>query len=252
MTFSIDNVSRFHLKRPIAVLTLLLLCAAPAYTQPHEPSPMITVVGTGTAEVAPDMAVVQLTVTREAETARAALDANSAAMTKVLASLRDEGIAERDLQTSNFSIQPKYVYPSKQSQDADRTPKIVGYTVRNGLTVRVRDLEKLGGIIDKSVTLGVNQGGNITFTNDDPANTIAEARKRAVADARKKAQTLAEAAGVSLGKIVQISEHSGRVSPMPIMQADMMASRAAAESVPVAAGESAYQVTVNMSYAISQ
>ncbi|MEM1154422.1 MAG: SIMPL domain-containing protein [Pseudomonadota bacterium] len=252
MTFSIRNVSSPHLKWPIAVLTLLLLCVTPAYAQLSEPSPMISVVGTGTAEVAPDMAMLQLTVTREAETARAALDANSAAMTKVLASLRDEGIAERDLQTSNFSIQPKYVYPSKQSQGADRTPKIVGYTVRNGLTVRVRDLEKLGGIIDKSVTLGVNQGGNITFSNDNPSSTIAEARKRAVADARDKAQTLAEAAGVSLGKIMQISEHSGRVSPMPIEQADMMASRAAAESVPVAAGESAYQVTVNMSYAISQ
>ncbi|MEM8562789.1 MAG: SIMPL domain-containing protein [Pseudomonadota bacterium] len=252
MTLYIDKASIFHLKQPIAVLTLLLLCSSAAYAQLPEPSPMITVVGTGTAEVAPDMAVVQLTVTREAETARAALDANSAAMTKVLASLRDEGIAERDLQTSNFSIQPKYVYPSKQSQSADRTPTIVGYTVRNGLTVRVRDLEKLGGIIDTSVTLGVNQGGNIAFTNDDPSDTIAEARKRAVIDARNKAETLAEAAGVSLGKIMQISEHSGRVSPMPIVQADMMASRAAAESVPVAAGESAYQVTVNLSYAISQ
>jgi len=237
----------------VAAAALLFSLAAGALAQadPQEPYPRIAVSGQGSADIAPDMAVLQLTVTREAETAREALDANSAAMAQVLKALRDEGVAERDLQTTNFSIQPKYVYPSPKSQDEDRSPRIVGYTVRNGLSVRVRELANLGKIMDKSVTLGVNEGGNILFTNDDPAATIEQARARAVADAMGKAKALAAAAGVSLGKVLELSEQSHQPGPVPMMQAEMMMSRAA-DAVPVAAGENSYKVMVNMAYGIDQ
>lgn len=235
-----------------AAAALLFLSGLNMSTQAaDEPYPQIIVSGEGSAELAPDMAVLQLTVTREAETARAALDANSAAMTEVLTALRGQGLAEKDLQTSNFSIQPRYVYPPQKAQGENQPPRIVGYTVRNGLSVRVRDLSKLGAIMDQSVSLGVNEGGNILFTNDDPSAAIEQARIRAVENAVSKAKTLAGAAGVTLGKVLALSEQSYNRAPMPMMRAEMMMAKSA-DAVPVAAGESSYSVSVSMSYAIQQ
>jgi uncharacterized protein YggE len=217
----------------------------------NEQVPRILVTGQGSVQLAPDMALLQLTVTREAETAREALDANSAAMSEVIKDLRAQGIAERDLQTDNFSIQPRYVYPKPKTAGENLPPRIVGYTVRNGLGVRVRDLDKLGAIIDRSVTLGVNQGGGITFTNDDPSAALEQARTRAVEDAAARARTLAAAAGVKLGRVLEISEQSRHSPPVPMMRSKM-AMADAAESVPVAAGENSYEVAVNLTYAIAQ
>ncbi len=209
----------------------------------------IMVSGEGEATVAPDMAVITLAVVRDAETAADALSANSAAMAEVLADLKGQGIADKDLQTTDFSIQPKY----KQETRTDGTyeaPVIVGYTVSNGLTVRVRDLSKLGAIIDRSVKLGVNQGGGISFTNDDPEATVEAARKQAVEKAAAKAKTLTDVAGVKLGRIVEISENFAR--PMPQMYAAAPMAKMADESVPIASGENLYTVTVNITYAIEQ
>ncbi len=209
----------------------------------------ISVSAEGTATAVPDMAVINLVVLREAETAREALDANTAAMTEVLNALKEDGIADRDLQTSDFSIQPRWVYP--QNNDGSQTPKIVGYQVSNGLTVRIRDLKRLGDILDASVTLGVNQGGQIAFTNDKPDETISQARKDAVTKARKKAEEMAEAAGVKLGRIVSMSEQSYSNPPMP-MARDMMKMAAESAPVPVAAGENQYSVSVSMIFELEQ
>src|SRR5690606_17472349 len=99
-----------------------------------------------------------------------------------------------------------YIYPDDKNGLTE--PTITNYSVSNSLMVRVRDLSKLGSVLDESVTLGVNQGGDVSFINDDPAETIKEARKRAVADAIAKAKTLAEAAGVEIGRVVEINEQS--------------------------------------------
>jgi uncharacterized protein YggE len=218
-----------------------------AETERREATIMVS--GEGEATIAPDMAVISLSVVRDAETAAEALSANSAAMSEVLADLKEQGIAEKDLQTTDFSIQPKY----KQETRTDGTyeaPVIVGYTVSNGLTVRVRDLSKLGAIIDRSVKLGVNQGGGISFTNDDPEATIEAARKQAVEKAAAKAKTLTEAAGVKIGRIIEISENFAR--PMPQVYAAAPMAKMAEDSVPIASGENLYTVTVNITYAIEQ
>ncbi|MGL4198563.1 MAG: SIMPL domain-containing protein [Allorhizobium sp.] len=223
---------------------------APAFaaeTERREATIMVS--GEGEAAIAPDMAVISLAVMRDAETAGEALSANSAAMAEVLADLKAQGIADKDLQTTDFSIQPKY----KQETRTDGTyeaPVIVGYTVSNGLTVRVRDLAKLGEVIDRSVKLGVNQGGGITFTNDDPEAAVEAARKQAVEKAAAKAKTLTEAAGVKLGRVVEISENFAR--PMPQVYAAAPMAKMADESVPIASGENLYTVTVNITYAIEQ
>jgi uncharacterized protein len=115
----------------------------------------------------------------------------------------------------------------------------------------VRDLGQLGEILDKSVTLGVNQGGGIEFTNDKPDAVITEARKAAVADAINKAKVLAEAAGVSLGRVIEIAEQPSRPEPIPVVRS-MAKEFAAADSVPMATGENAYNVTVNVTFAVNQ
>ena len=125
----------------------------------------------------------------------------------------------------------------------------MGYIVRNSLSVRVRDLERLGAILDRSVTLGVNEGGSLVFGNQDPASLVERARVAAVKDAMARAATLAEAAGVKRGEILEMSEQSFQPRPMPMMQADMAMARAA-ESVPIAGGENTYRVMVNMAFAI--
>ncbi|MEP5569723.1 MAG: SIMPL domain-containing protein [Halioglobus sp.] len=211
-------------------------------------APQIRVSGQAEVSMAPDMALLQLTVMRQADTARLALDANSSAMAEVIQAMQAGGVAERDLQTSNFSVQPRYVYPKPRNE---KPPELVGYTVRNSLTVRVRDLDALGSLLDQSVSLGVNEGGNISFTNDDPSAAVTKARAKAVKDAMSRAQTLADAAGVRLGDITEISEQTHRPQPRPY-RAERVAMSAAADSVPVMAGENSYQVVVHMSFAIDQ
>ena len=234
----------------LAAFLAIPAAALPAAAQQLPfPGPHISVIGEGEAPARPDMAVLTLGVTREAPTAREALDANSNAMAAVIASMKAEGIEERDLQTSNFSVNPVYAYPDQNQPD--RQPKITGYQVNNTLSVRLRDVAKVGAILDKAVTLGVNQGGGISFTNDDPAATLTEARKRAVKDAMDKARTLAEAAGVNLGRIVEMSEQNFREPPMPYAMKSM-ARDAEAQSVPVEAGENVYRVQVSVTFEISQ
>ncbi|MEH6635183.1 MAG: SIMPL domain-containing protein, partial [Halioglobus sp.] len=144
-----------------------------------------------------------------------------------------------------------YLRPPRTSSGETQPPRIVGYTVRNSLSVRVRDISKVGVILDKSVTLGVNEGGSITFTNDDPSQAIEQARTRAVQEAMAKAKTLAQAAGVKVGRVLEISEQSFNPGPRPMMQAEMSMARSA-DAVPVATGENTYKVTVNVSFAIDQ
>jgi len=239
--------------RYLAILSaafFILLLSHGQVIADDNPVPRILVSGQGSVDLAPDMAVLTLTVTRQAETARAALDANSSAMQEVQNAMINSGIRERDLQTSNFSIQPNYYYPPQQPTGKREPPKIVGYTVRNSLTVRVRDISIVGVILDKSVSLGVNEGGNIIFTNEDPSEAITQARIRAMQDAMARAETLATAAGVKTGQILEITEQSFNPRPVPMM-AEMAMGRAA-DAVPVAAGENTYRVTVNVTLAIEQ
>jgi len=247
----------FPARRSLAVagaLSALILCAASPVRADEAKAPapgVISVSGEGVATAAPDMAVISLTVLREAETAREALDANNEAMANVLAAMKAEGIAERDLQTGAFSVQPRWVYP-KNNDDENRKPEIVGYTVNNTLTVRIRDLSRLGAILDTSVSLGVNQGGNVVFTNDDQDTIRETARLDAVKKAMAKAEAMTGALGVSLGRITQISENSGSAPPMPMARAEMAMMSKAADAVPVASGENEYRVTVNVTWEIDQ
>jgi len=231
---------------PLALAaTLALPLAARA---DDAPVPQISVTGQGEAALAPDMAWLSLSIRREAETARAAMDEANKAAADVIAALKEAGVAARDLQTAGLSIEPRYSFP--KDNDGTQQPRLTGYAVTNSLSVRVRDLAGLGELIDRSVTLGVNQGGGISFANDDPAAALTEARRRAVADAVAKARTLAEAAGVRLGRLLQITETA---APGPVQLQQARAFRAdAPASVPIEAGENTYHVDVNVSFEIEK
>ena len=247
----INQVSTFRNLILLFVSISALIISTVAMADDDKPVSRILVSGEGRAELAPDTAILSLTVTREAETARNALDANSTAMAEVLKAMKAAGVKETDLQTSGFSIQPRYFHPPVQPSGKREAPQIVGYTVRNSLTVRVRDVSAVGTILDKSVSLGVNEGGNIRFTNDDPSGAITQARTRAVRNAMAKAKTLADAAGIKTGRILEISEHSSNPRPMHIAQAEMSLARSSS-AVPVATGENTYKVMVNISLEIDQ
>jgi uncharacterized protein YggE len=206
--------------------------------------PRIIVTGEGEATTPPDLALLSLSVMREAKTARAALDANNDAMAAVIAAMKAAGIKDRDLQTAGIQINPRYNYTNKPdgSQDAE----LVAYQVTNTLAVRVRDIDKTGDILDKAVSLGVNQGGGISFTNDNPDATITEARKKAVANAVAKAKTLAEAAGVTIGRVLEISDQN--IAPPPMAINAKAFDAAAGAAVPTQAGENAYNVQVTVTF----
>ncbi len=240
----------------LSTLLLVMMASGAALAMPQvamaeEAKAYISVAASGKASIAPDMAMISLGVQREAQTAREALSANNQAMANVMQALRNQGIEARDMQTSGFNIQPRYVYPRQSSTGEQKPPRIVGYLVNNQISVRIRDLAKLGGILDLTVTLGVNSGGGISFLSSHPEETLTRARKNAVANALAKAKTLSEAAGVKLGKIVFIDENSGTIRPRPIRDMAMMRSSAPA-AVPVAAGENSYSVNVNMRWEILQ
>ena len=223
---------------PAAVAATLLV--TPALAQTALP-PAISVTGEANVSVAPDQAQIEGGVTSDAKTAREASEANNAAMGKVLLALKGAGIEGNDYQTSRLSLQPQFANPSKPS---DRQG-IVSFRASNRVTVRVRDVTKVANVIDALVTAGANEIGGINFTVTQASKHLDEAREKAIADARRKAEIYAKAAGVTLGEPLSISEEG---APVPMYRGKMAAPMAA--GAPVAQGEETLSVTVSVSWAI--
>jgi uncharacterized protein YggE len=223
-----------------AVALAAALLTAPALAQVIPPA-AISVTGEATVSVPPDLAEIDGGVTSEAKTAREASEANNAAMGKVLQALKGAGIEEKDVQTSRLSLQPQSA-PNRSGPSA-----IAGYRASNRVTVRVRDVTKVASVIDTLVGAGANEIGGINFVVSQASKLLDEARERAVADARRKAEIYARAAGVTLAAPLSISEE-GNSAPVPYrrMAAGM------AVSAPVAQGEETLAVSVSVSWAIKQ
>jgi uncharacterized protein YggE len=204
---------------------------------------VISVNGEGEANAAPDMAMVSTGVVTQAESAKAALDENNAAMQKILASLKQHGIAGKDTQTTSFHVSPVY----KQSPESVTKPEVVAYQVQNQVQVRVRNLASLGEVLDALVQAGSNQISGISFGIGDPTGILNEARSRAIRDAKTRADVYAQAAGGAVGEVRQISEPQID-QPRPMFAAAQ--ARGFAGSVPIATGEQEYHVTVRVVYAL--
>jgi uncharacterized protein YggE len=186
----------------------------------------LSVSGDGLARIAPDMATIQLGVTSQADSANAAMDQNSTQQAAVIKALTDTGIEQAQIQTSGLNLNPLMKY------DEDRAPSVTGYQASNIVTVRVADLTRLGEVLDAIVSAGANEINGITFAREDGSDAQDDARRQAVADARRKAEVLAEAAGLTLGPVLAIrdSQSSGG-APRPMMRMEA----AMADSVPVQA-----------------
>lgn len=219
------------------------MIATPAMADDVRPERQMTLQGRGEVRAKPDMATVSIDVVRQAGTAREALDANTAAMQEVLASLKAQGFEDRDIQTSSFSVSPRYDY----SKDG-APPKIVGYEVSNQVTVTVRDLKKLGAVLDKAVSDGSNQITGVAFSIATPEPLMDEARKLAIKDALRKARVFADAAQVTLGPITRIAEQAGYQPPQPYAKTMRMAAEAA--PVPIAEGEQTVEISVSITWEI--
>lgn len=221
-------------------LILFLIVFWPFAALADDEPRLIVVQSTGTVSAAPDMAVVRLGVSHEARTASEAMAQANAAAARVLEKLASAGIEPRDVQTSSLNLYPV------RDQTGNRPPQIRGYVASNDLTVRVRDVDALGGLLDSVISEGANTLNSLSFAIADTSPLETEARAKAVREARAMAETLADAAGVTLGPVASISEGGGGMQPGPMMQSDMRLESA----VPVASGELDVTVSVTVAFAI--
>jgi uncharacterized protein YggE len=220
------------MRASLSVLVVaMMLMALPAQAAEK----LITVTGQATVAVAPDMATIRIGVTSQGKTAREASESNSKRMTAVLGAIKDSGIADRDVQTSQLSLQPQYD-PNKGG-----TANLLGFQVTNQLTIKIRDIAQLPGILDRAIAAGANEMSGIAFVVSEQSKLLDQARDDAIADARRKAELYAKAAGAKLGRVVSITEEGAPSPPHP-----MQAMRAGA--VPVAPGEQTLRASVTVSY----
>ena len=199
---------------------------------------LITVTGEATVAVAPEAAVIRIGVSSQDKTARKASDANAKQMIAVLAAIKSNGIAERDIQTSRLSLQPQYD-PNKGG-----TARLTGFQATNQVTVRIRDIDKLPILLDSAIASGANEMSGIEFVVLEQSKLLDRARDDAIADAHRKAELYAKAAGAKLGHVVAITEEGSTPPPRP-----MQALRAGA--VPIAPGEQTLRAIVTVSYELT-
>lgn len=205
---------------------------APAHAQdmPHammmaHDGTMLTITAEGSTSRVPDLATIRAGVTTEAATAGEAMRQTSSKMAQVIAALRRAGIAERDIQTANIALSPRYRYVDNEP------PTITGYQATNTVNVRFRDIEKSGSILDALVGQGATNIDGPSLTLDQPDAALDEARRDAIARARARAELYASAAGLRVERIVSITEGSEAAPPRPVMMAARMESDSGATRV---------------------
>jgi len=215
-------------------------------------STLLTVAADGVATRKPDMAIFTAGVTSTGQTASQALSANSADMAKVIAALKRSGIADRDIQTSNLSLNPVYADNSRQTGNplAQQAPQIIGYQAHNMVTVKQRKLGEFGKVIDTLVSAGANQVSGPSFQLDQTDSALDEARIAAVKKARERANLYASATGMKVGRLVSIDE-AGGFSSRPVPMARMLAADSAGSAPPVAEGEVALTANVTVMFELT-
>lgn len=201
--------------------------------------------GEGEVIAKPDIAKVEFTIVTQATTSKSAQDANSPKSKAVVDFLKKQGIEEKDIKTASYNIFPQYSYSRFDS------PKIEGYEVTQKFEVKIRDLDKTNIILDGLVSAGANNIANVSFTIDDPEKLQAEARTKAIIDAKKKAKTLEKQLGIKLGKIVNFSENTGGYpGPFYLEAKDMGDSTGERVALEIPTGENEIKVDVTITYQI--
>ena len=231
---------------------LAALLGAAAFASPAVAQPATTVsqaiagtrldvTATGEATRVPDVALINAGVTNRASTATAALEQNAAQMERVRAALKRAGIADRDIQTSNISLNPEYRYADNQP------PQLTGYTASNQVNVRFRDLKNTGKILDALVKEGANQISGPNLTIDQPESALDEARTKALAVGRARAELYARSLGMRVVRLIAVTEGGGNYAPPPPMPV-MMEARAQAAYAKIDPGEQKLSVSLGMTF----
>ncbi len=221
-----------------------VLYARPATAQTNVGVPgmrQITVIGRGEVQGRPDTAIIQIGVETERPSAQEALAQNTTQAQAIQQKLKDLGIAEKDIQTSNFSIYPVYNEDGRQ---------VNGYRVSNSVTVKIRNLDQAGTLLDQVVQVGANQVYGINFSVDDPKALLDQARKAAMQDAMARAGTLAGAGNATVGDALVITENIGSMPPMPMPMAARADMAQGGAPVPVQPGEQTFSIDVQVTFAL--
>ncbi len=240
------RVAYAHTASALAALVLSLALSAPAAAQERSRS-TLSVVGEGQARVQHDLAVVTVGVVSQAGHAKDALAENSKATGEVIAAAKQAGIEANDLETTRVSVQPQYSYPPSGSREPR---KIVGYEVSNALSIRVRELDKLGPLLDRLVVAGANQIRNVELSVAEPGPSRDLARAAAMKDAVRKAGIYAEAAGVRIVRVISIAEGQQDGPRPPVLRTLAAGAPEARAAVPVEAGEQEFRSRVTAVFEI--
>ncbi|WP_208435899.1 SIMPL domain-containing protein [Bartonella phoceensis] len=238
------SLNHYRIKIAMVILTLLV-SSLPLHAEANKmKNATITVTATGESQAEPDMAIINLAVVTEDKTAQKALAANNESMNDIVNAFKNNGIQANDLQTSGLSI-----YQSAPDKHHEKRNNEKFYHVSNSLTVRIRDLSNAGKIFDQAMALGVNSINGITFTNADTKPFYQEARKKAIAEAIEKAETIAQAANLKLGNIIEINENNDNYYPGPRLMSK--AAPASYADTNFSGGELGYSVNVTVVFAIN-
>jgi uncharacterized protein YggE len=225
-----------------ALVALAFFCVASAHSQQSQlPEARLVVIGEGIVRVTPDHAQVVASVTTRAKTVKEASDTNARLMTAATSALLRAGIAQTDIRTSRFSVQPTYTPPAPPAE-----PKLTGYSVTNQVTINVRDIDKVGEVLDQLITAGVTSVGSISLLVSDQSKALDEGRAAAIADARRKAEIYARASQLRLGEVAWVTEDAGFAPAV----ARTSAAPAMATSVPIAPGEDTVRVRVTVGFTV--
>lgn len=238
---------------PLLLALALALGGAPMSASAQAPAPGYAVASDGTllsvsaqaeARRVPDVATISAGVVTQAADANAAMRANAEQMARVMAAIKAAGIAERDVQTSGISVNPEYRYAENQP------PAITGYQASNTVNLKVRDVAKLGKVLDALVASGANQVNGPSFEIDKPDVVYDEARQSALAKAQARAEMYAKALGMRVRRIVSISEGGGFQPPVPMMAMRMEKAQAADTSV--SPGENTLSVNLDVVFELGR
>ena len=202
----------------------------------------LDVSATGEVTRVPDVAIISAGVQTLQPTATAAIEENAARMERVRAALKRAGIEDRDIQTSSINLNPEYHY------DQNRPPRLTGYRATNTVNVKFRDLKRTGAILDALVAEGANQINGPNLTIDKPESALDEARTKAIANGRARADLYARALGMRVVRLISVSEGGGYNVPPPMPMVAMMAERGAAADTKIDPGTQQLQVSVSMSF----
>ena len=245
------QLSRFAL-RPLALAAFLAFGVCSSMSSNAQTTPYVATDGTllnisaqGEAKRVPDIATMSTGVVTRAPDANAAMRANAEQMAKVVAAIKAAGIADKDVQTSGINLNPTYQYRENQP------PTITGYEANNTVSIVVRDIAKLGKILDTLASVGANQINGPSFDVDKKDEALDEARRKAVASAQARAEMYAKTLDMKVRRIVSISESGRFAPPMPMMRNQMMKAEAAADTS-VSPGENTLSINLDVVFELAR